>query len=176
MGFLDLLSWIREGFATGQDVDEPDPEAFDSIVDAAEGESVRAELLAGAGEHTKVPLAEHLDEGEQPHHMLRAGEVVAVDESDSIARKYPGLETVIVATDQRLLIVLGGHVGDDVMAVPLEDVSEADVESDRYRRYLVVDADRDDEPMTFFVDATLEGDEDRIWDVVSYLEAEGSGK
>jgi len=78
MGFLDLLSWIREGFATGQDVDEPDPEAFDSIVDAAEGESVRAELLAGAGEHTKVPLAEHLDEGEQPHHMLRAGEVVAV--------------------------------------------------------------------------------------------------
>jgi len=168
MGFLDLLTWLREGFRTSED-ESPDPAAYEPMADAAEGASVSADILAGAGEHTKIPVAEHLEDGEQPHHMLRGGEVIAVDESDNVARQYPALETVAVATDSRLLVVVGSHVSDDVIAVPREDIVAVDVDPDRYRRYLVVDADTDDEPMTFFVDVTLEGDDDTIWDLVSYL-------
>lgn len=172
MGVLDLLSWIGERFDGGRD-EGPDPADLEPMAEGASGESVRAEILAGSGEQTKLPITEYLEDGEQPHHMIRAGEVVAVDETDSVARKYPGLETVVVATDRRLLIVIGGHVADDVMVVPAADVVSVDVEPERYRRYLVVEANREGEPMTFFVDATLEGDEEAVWKLSEFLREGG---
>ncbi|MFB6121586.1 MAG: hypothetical protein ABEJ68_10770 [Halobacteriaceae archaeon] len=172
MGLLDLLSYIGEGLSADRE-EGPDPAAFETMVENAASDTVSAETLAGTNDRTKLPVAEYLEDDEQPQYMLRAGEVIAVDAEDNVARKYPGLETVVVATDSRLLIVIGGHVADDLMEIPYEDVVDVEVEFERYRRYLVVGANSDDERMTFSVDVTLEADEDATLSLVESLQTGG---
>jgi hypothetical protein len=169
VGLLDLLPGFGSHQATPErDEDEIAAEA-ERLADGAAGSGVTPSVLADDEERSALPLVEYLEDGEQPHHVFRGGELLITDEEGELSRKHPTKQTQVVVTDRRVLFVLGNHRQDEVMEVPLEDVVEAYVDDEDLRRFLVVEADRDGDGMTFFADVTLAARETDLADGVEFV-------
>jgi hypothetical protein len=70
-----------------------------------------------------------------------------------------------------VLFVVGKYRTDDCMEVPLEDVVRAYLDDEDLRRFLVVEADREGNAMTFFADVTLEENSEAVEESVDYVRA-----
>lgn len=169
MGFLDLLGWLV-GHATPTETDEVTVD--DRVIEMAEqapGDGVTPEVLANRFDRADRALVEYVEEDERPAFVFRGSTLLISDEDDSLARKYPTRETQILITDDRILVVLGGRLNDDIWGIPFDDVVEAYVDDEGRRRYLVVESDREENPMTFFADVTLETNWEDLHAGVEYV-------
>lgn len=167
MGFLDLVSWL---VGPSQPTEVEASDEVRSMVEGARSDSLTASLLAESAGRTNVSLFEYLEDGEQPHYVLRGTRLVLVDASDKQDRKHPTGILVVLITDTRVVFVLGGRFGDDVYQVPLADVTSAYVDRDDPKQHIVVEATADGDPMTFFADVSLESF-DEVRAGVEYLTA-----
>lgn len=154
MGFLDLVSWVT-GREASTEADERSRARAAELAADAPSETVTAAVLTSEGTGTRRPLVTYLDPNERPQYVLCGSALVVADADGSTTRKHPSRELRVVASDRRLLFVVGGRVADDLMEVPLGDVSVAYVDEEAARRHLVVEADREGVEMTFFADVTL---------------------
>lgn len=165
MGPLNLIRLLGDWLTASTESDEVDEEVV-KLAERSRSDRVTPELLAN-DEVTRHPLVAYV-ENEQPEYVLRAGELVISDADGATAREYPTGEQRVIVSDQRLLFVVGGRVSDKIREVPLRDVVEVYLDTDSTRRYLVVEADREGTPMTFFADVTLDSDTNDIQEAVEY--------
>lgn len=154
MGLLDIIDRLAPGFGTetGPEIDE---ERAARLADDAADPAVTAEVLTAAGDRTQHPIVAYVEEGEHLEYLFRGGTLV-VDDGDSTIRETPTCELAVVVTDSRFLFVVGGRLSDSLFEVPFEDVVMAYVDDEDERTYLVVEADRDDDELTFFADLTMD--------------------
>jgi len=151
------LSLLRRLTPTAPpDVDVDDDRVAALAADAT-SDTVTPGVLANRDNRSNRPIVAYLDGDEQPRYVFRGTELIVADPDGSSTRKHPTRELQVVLTDRRLLFVVGGRLADDLVELPLPAVRSAYVEDEGRRLYLVVDADREDTPMTFFADVTLEG-------------------
>ena len=165
MGVFDAVSRLLGGRSSG---DSTARSSYRDLASRARGETVTADVLANRSNRSNDPLVEYLVDDELPHHVFLGNEVV-IDNDDSYTTQYPTRHTQFVITDRRLLVVLGNRLSDTVWEVPLEDVLDVYVDDDSWKQYLVVEADRDDQRMTFFVDVTMESETDELLSGVEYV-------
>lgn len=153
MGLLDLIGRLGGfGGETGPDIDE---ERAAQLADRATDPEVTTETLTTSGDRTQYPLVAYIDEGEQPEYLFRGGALM-VDDGDSLAREAPTRELAVLVTDSRFLFVVGGRLSDSLFEVPFADAVMAYIDDEDNRTYLVVEADRDDDELTFFADVTMD--------------------
>ncbi|WP_459190700.1 hypothetical protein [Halosimplex sp. J119] len=153
MGLLDLIGRLGgSGVESGPDIDE---ERAARLADRATDSAVTADALTASGDRTKHPLVAYVDEDEQPEYLFRGGPLM-VDDGDSLAREAPTRELAVLVTDSRFLFVVGGRLSDSLFEVPFEDAVMAYVDDEDNRTYLVVEADRDGDELTFFADVTMD--------------------
>lgn len=171
MGLLDLLRFLGDSLKTSVPNEVQIDEDLGELANAARGETVTATVL-GHNERTRYPIVEYIDtdENEQPEYVFRAGQLLVSDGQETLARKHPSQEQQVLVTDRRILFVLGNRVSDEVMDVPLESIVETYLDTDSARTYLVVDAVREGDEMTFFADVTLEANGDELRAGVEYVE------
>lgn len=165
MGLLDLIGFLGDWLTPAEENEEIGEEVVE-LAERARSDRVTAELLA-TDEETRYPLFVYVDD-EQIQYVLRGGELVISDEDGSTAREHPTGEQRVLVSDRRILFVVGGRFGDQVREIPLEDLVEVYLDTDSVRRYLVVEADRDETAMTFFADVTLDPDADDVREAVEY--------
>lgn len=164
MGVMDLVSWLF-GPSPADEVDITDRHR--QLSEAARSDRITADLLARSGDRTRAPVVSYLEEGEQPHYILRGTRLLIVDEDDTQVRKHPTRLLVVMISDSRVLYVLGGRLADDIFEVPLTDVRSIYFDEDEPRCHVVVEADRDGDRMTFFADVSLAAREEVV-DSVEY--------
>lgn len=160
MGALELLSRLVGNRFRDADR-EPVPDAAVELASRASGETVTPEVLANRTGRSEQALVEYLSDGEQPEYVLR-GNRLLISDGDSSETKYPTRDTQVVITDRRVLIVFGGRISDDLFETPLRDVRYAYVDDEAWKRHLIVEANREGEPMTFYVDVTLESNVEEL--------------
>lgn len=173
---FDLISWIA-GFLAPGDNDDDSPTEADvaDVATRARGDTVTPAVLANSHDRADHAIVEYLDDDEQPEFVLCGTSLLISDEEGSVAREHPTRQTQVVISDQRVLFVLGGHLSDDIWEVPLADVEEAYVDdTEPMSRYFIVDAERDDAPMTFFADVTVESNTDEVERAASYVSDEAA--
>lgn len=168
-GVLDLLSWFLPDDPSSANELDPDDKQVVELVDHARGETVTPESLTNQHDRTNRPLFEYLREDEQPEYVFRGGEILLEDETETLGRKHPTGETKLIISDRRFLIVVGGRLSDDVWEVPLEDVVDVYVNSSGIRRHLVLEGNTDANPMTFFVDVSIESNTAELKASVEYV-------
>jgi hypothetical protein len=162
--FVIAVRRVQSWFS-GDDESEP-PARVVEMTDNARGETVTAARLSGQNDRSARPLYEYLDDSEQPEFVL-SGMQVIFDDGDDYETKYPTRETQVLVTDRRILVVLGGQFGDDSWQVGFDDVLDVYVDDESVKTYFVLDAVREDEPMTFFVDVTA--NDHGVREAVSYV-------
>ena len=109
---------------------------FDSIQelpDTVLGNATTTDTLSG-------PVAELLDDHEQPRYVL-AGDSVEYTTAERTTTVEPddGHHTYLIATDDRVLVVLGEQPADSAVAFELRSVSRAEVDSGLLNTTLVVE-------------------------------------
>jgi len=168
MGLLDLIDALAPGFGsgTGPEIDE---ERAARLADEAADPAVTAEVLTAAGERTQHPIVAYVEDDERVEYLFRGGTLV-VDDGDSTVRETPTSELAVVVTDSRFLFVVGGRLSDSLFEVPFEDVVMAYVDDEDERTYLVVDADREGDELTFFADLTMDHRPDALRSAVDRVE------
>ncbi|WP_164471704.1 hypothetical protein [Halosimplex salinum] len=154
MGLRDLFDRLAAG-GGGDAGPEVDEERAARLADGAADPEVTADALTAAGERTRHPLITYVEDDEQPEYVFRGGTLM-VDNGDSLARQTPTRELAVVVTDSRFLFVVGGRLSDSLFEVPFEHVAMTYVDDEDERTYLVVDADRDGDELTFFADVTMD--------------------
>lgn len=148
----DVLGALRRRLSS---IDETEPSAETvELAKEARGSSVTPAVLANQNGRSKRALVEYLANGERPEYVLM-GNLIIIDNGDSYNTKYPTRDTQVLVSDQRVVIVLGGYLSDDLWEMSFEDIQEVYVDDEGIKDYLVVDAIRDGNPMTFFVDITV---------------------
>lgn len=172
MGVLEYLSGLMSGRSRDDETD-PIPEEVVEAAARARGETVTPGVLANRTGRSDLPIVEYLSEDEQPEFVFQGNQLL-IDNDDSYVTEYPTRDTQVVISDRRLLIVLGGHLSDDVWDVPLADVLDVYVDAESWKRYLIVEANREGEPMTFFVDVTLESATEELDAGVAFVRESGS--
>lgn len=167
MRVFELLSKLAGRLRSGAD-GEPIPEESIEIAARARGESVTPGVLANRDGRSDQAIVTYLADDEQPEYVLR-GNRLLISDGDSCETKYPSRDTQVVISDRRVLILLGGRLSDDLWEMPLEDVRYAYVDNESWKRYLIVEANRDDQRMTFYVDATVESNVDDLRAAAAYV-------
>lgn len=166
MSVLDNLSrWVRRRFGTSTAV-EPPKYAYEMASDAM-GEGVTASRLANEAGVTNRPILEYLEDGEVPEYVLSGTKLIISGEED-YTTEYPTRETQVVVTDRRVLIILGGHLSDNSWEVPFTAVLDIYLDDVGWHEYVIVDAEREGEAMTFFVDCAVDDIGDMA-DTVTYV-------
>lgn len=167
MGWLDLL------FGLGSPPRERDQAAIDReaarLADGARGADVTRGVLANRDGRTDAPIVVYLEEDEQPHYVFVGSGLLIGDEDGSLRREYPTRKSQVVVSDRRLLFLVGNRRSDDLWEVPFDDVRGAYVDDESWRRHLVVEADREGHPMTFYADVTLNGNPEGVRDGLEYV-------
>jgi hypothetical protein len=154
MGFLDLLSWAFRS-AAGEDDSLDVTDRHRRLSAAARSDRVTPELLTESGDRTSEPLDVYVEESEQPQYVLQGSELIVEDQEESLARNYPTRLLVVLVSDERFLFVVGGRLSDDLYEVPLADLQSAYVDEKETQRHVIVEANRDDDHMTFYADVSL---------------------
>ena len=155
---LDLLSWfVRQSTPSPVDDEELDARASE-LATRARSDTVTDAVLANTLERTAECLLTYIEDDEQPEFVLRGSTLLVSDEDDSLTKKHPSRELQVVISARRLLFVIGGRIADHMLEVPLEDIVEVYVDAETHRRFLIVEADREGDVMTFFADVTLTAD------------------
>jgi len=154
MGLRDLIEAVAAGFGsdTGPEIDEG---RAARLADEAADPTVTAEVLTTAGERTQHPIVAYVEDDEHLEYLFRGGTLV-IDDGDSTVRETPTCELAVLVSDWRFLFVVGGRLSDSLFEVPFDDVVMAYVDDEDDRTYLVVEADRDDDRLTFFADLTMD--------------------
>lgn len=161
----DALGQIRHRLSRrnpGESVGDPA-----ELAAGAASDRVSPDVIAEPG-RSKESLVTYLAEGEQPEHVVFGNEVI-VDNGDSHSRKYPTRETQVLVTDRRVVVVLGGQFSDDLWEMAHDDIETVYVDEEGLKDYLILDATRDDDPMTFFVDVSVEDADSAVRSAVEYL-------
>lgn len=170
MGLGELASWLSRqlsGPAASHDVTDRHRE----LARSASSETVTPELLALPGDRTTQPVATYLEADERPEFLLHGSRLLISDADDELARKHPTLMLVVLVTDRRVVFVVGGRLADDCLEVPLSTVTDAYVDEADPQRHLVVSADREGEPMTFFADLTMEPQAEAVLEAAEFIGA-----
>lgn len=165
MGSLDFIRLLGDWLTVSTESDRVSEEIV-KLAERSRSDRITPELLVN-DEVTRHPLYAYVED-EQPEYVLRAGELVISDVDGTTAREYPTGEQRVLVSDRRFLFVVGGRVGDEIREVPLRDVAEVYLDTDSVRRYLVVEADREEVTMTFFADVTLDSNTDDVREAVEY--------
>lgn len=165
MGVLDLVTSL---FARPGSRDDEVTDRHRRLSDAARSARLTPELLATRGDRTSEPLTSYLEPDERPHYVFRGSRLVIADAEGNVTRNHPTRLLVVLVSDVRLLFVLGGRLADNLFEVPLADVVSIHVDEDRPQQYVVVEADRDGDRMTFYADVTIES-RDEVTDGVAYV-------
>jgi len=135
----------------------------------ARSDTVTPDVLTNQADRSKRPIVTYLDDDESPEYVIRATKLIIGDGDDS-ARQYPTREAQLVVTDTRLLVLVGKRRSDDIYEMPLSTVTDIYIdEVDLPTRYVIVDANRAGEPMTFFADVTVESDLDAVESTVRFV-------
>lgn len=167
MGVFDLVGRM---IGMSPDVDDPEvTETSRSLVEAARSDRLTPEQLALPGDRTSAPLIEYLEDDERPQYVMIGTRVLISDVDGTLLRKHPTRKVVVLVSDRRILIVVGGRSSDDLLEVPLADVSGIHLDHDPPRHFIVVDANKDGDPMTFFVEITIDPDPETVEDGVEYV-------
>ncbi|MFC7141546.1 hypothetical protein ACFQMA_17120 [Halosimplex aquaticum] len=153
MGLLDLIDRLAAGPDTDADPDVDEERAARLAADAADP-AITADALTASGDRTRHPLVAYVEDDEQPEYLFRGGTLM-VSDGDSLTRETPTRELAVVVTDSRFLFVAGGRLSDSLFEIPFENVVMAYVDDEDDRTYLVVEADRDGDELTFFADVTV---------------------
>lgn len=153
---FDLLSWFLPNESSSTETIEPDDETVVELVNRARGETVTPEKLTNQARRTERPVVKYLLEDEQPEYVFRGGELLLNDKNDSLRRQYPSRESVVVVSDHRVLIVLGGRLSDSLWEIPLDSILDVYINSNGVKRYFVVEGNHDSNPITFFADVSIE--------------------
>lgn len=169
----NIVSWLAN-IAIPPETDRQIEVRAAELATAAPNDSVTTKRLAGKEAQTHHPLVEYLEADERPQYILSGSELLISNEDDSLARKHPSRGMYLLASDQRILFVLGGRITDNVWEVPLNHIVATYVDGESMRQHLVVDADRDGVEMTFFADITLETNQNAIDGCVGYIENDSS--
>ncbi|SNZ17068.1 hypothetical protein SAMN06269185_2876 [Natronoarchaeum philippinense] len=160
MGAFELLSrLVRRPLDRSESASIP--EATVRTAERARGETVTPAVLANATGRSDRAITEYLADDEQPEYVFQGNRLLISDGEDT-ETKYPTRDTQVVVTDRRVLIVFGGQLSDELWETPLEDVQYAYLDDESWKRHLIVEANRDDSPMTFYVDVTLESNVDEV--------------
>ncbi|MCU4974062.1 hypothetical protein OB955_15135 [Halobacteria archaeon AArc-m2/3/4] len=165
----NLLTWMLGTPA----VEEPrvrslDDEAVERLATQARGETVTVDVLTNEFERSKQPIVSYLDDDERPQYVVRGSSLLITNE-DEVDRNYPTRELQVVISDERILFVLGGRKRDEVLTIPHEDLVDVYLDTvNEPRRFLVVDADHNDDEMTFFAKVTLEPAVDELRTAIEY--------
>ncbi|WP_276256677.1 hypothetical protein [Halomontanus rarus] len=169
MGWLELLFGVGRGAdLLDRSQTEIDHEAA-RLARNARDETVSTAALANHHDRSRMPLVVYLDEDERPQFVFRGSVLLVSDADDELARNYPTREIQVVITDRRIIFVIGNKRSDDVLEVAFENVHDVYLDEESWRRYLVVDAKNDGDPMTFFADLTLESRFENLKRAVEYL-------
>lgn len=168
MAFLDLVSWVSGAILPGETNDYEITDRARDLADRAEGEYITPELLAKPDGRTSEPLVAYLEEDEHPQYVFLGGELMISDSDSSVVRKHPAQQLVISISDERVLYVVGGRFSDELFEVPLTNITMAYLDEDGLSRYLIVEADRDGDVMTFFADVTSESNDDALGASLEY--------
>lgn len=155
MGLADLASWLSQQVSGPAETHEV-TDRHRELARSASSETVTPELLALTGDRTTQPVATYLEGDEQPAFIFRGSRLLISDADDELARKHPTRLLVVLVTDQRVVFVVGGRLADDCLEVSLADVTGVYVDEADPQRHLVISAERDGDPMTFFADVTLD--------------------
>lgn len=169
MRFLDFLSWAFGTVVPGDSTDHGVTDRACALAEQAECASLTPESLAKPGSRTAEPLLTYLDEDERPQYVFPGSELVISDESESTIRKHPARQLVVGVTDDRIVFVVGGRFSDELFEVPLSSVTMAYIDENRLRRHVVIEADQDGVPMTFFADVTIAPSRDVLTRGVQYV-------
>lgn len=181
---LDLLARVMEWVAPSSPSQSPaaadeSPEIEQraaTLAERAPGEGVTPAVLANDHDRTAAPLVEYLEPDERPRYVFRGGRLLIGDGSDSLARKHPSKELQVLVSDRRILFVVGEQFSDELFEVPLEDVVDAYLDdAEAMRRYVVVEADREETRMTFFADVTLTESVEDVRDGIAFVADETGG-
>lgn len=147
-----------------------------TLAERAPGNGVTPAVLTNDHDRTATPLVEYLEPDERPRYVFRGGRLLIGDGGDSLVRKHPSKELQVLVSDERILFVVGEHLTDELFEVPLEDVVDAYLDTaEAVRRYVVVEANREDTQMTFFADVTLTSDIDDVRDGVAFVDGKTDG-
>lgn len=165
----DLLSWLGRYTSSGEQPPDVDEDLLTDLAAEARGETVTVDVLVNQDNRTNRPIVEYLEEDERPQFVFRGAGLLLSDPDGSVTREYPTRETLISISERRILFVVGGRLSDGLFEVPLEDVVEVYLDEASIRRYLIVEADREDDRMTFFADITLESAEADVDRGIEYI-------
>lgn len=161
-----LISLLRQAIPTAEREPELDTDEIHELAQAAPGDTVTSDVLANRDHRTATPLVEYIAADEQPEYVFRGSRLLIGDPDGTTTRNHPSRELLVVFSDQRLLFIVGGRLTDDLLELPLADVVETYLDEAGVHRYLVVEADREDDPMTFFADVTIEPNVEELRSVV----------
>ena len=153
MGVFDLVSFL---FSRRRSGDGEVTDRHRRLSEAARSDRLTPELLATRGDRTSEPLATYVEADEQPHYVLRGSRLIIADQEGNVTRKHPTRLLAVLVTDERLLFVLGGRLADDIFEIPLADVVSIHRDDDHPQQYVIVEADREGDRMTFYADVTIE--------------------
>lgn len=118
-----------------------------AMVDAADHDSVTAELLAGGDRYSQLylyddPVVSYLESHEQPHYTFFSEmKGVGIDtKRNTVTPDSSGL-AVITITDRRLFIIVGKEVGDEFFEVAYGDITGVEYSHGLMKHRLVVRTD-----------------------------------
>lgn len=154
----DFLAGLFGGSSvSSSEVWSPDDPEIERMARNARGETVTPETLANEFGRSRHSVLSYLDDAENPEYIVRGSEVMIVNDDDQVTRSHPTRETQVVLSDERVLFVVGGTVSDEIWVVPYDDLVDVYLdEVDHPRKFLVIDANREGNPMTFYTKVTLE--------------------
>jgi hypothetical protein len=152
------------------DVEEIDRERVARLARNSRDSRVTESLLAGDDGYTRAPPVSYLDD-EFPQYALLGGRLWFGEEITARADEVPSRRTVVLITDERILLLVGKRTADTAFGVPFEGVDLVNVKYGEHESYLVVEADYKDTPQTFFLELHDPVDPERFDEITNYCNA-----
>jgi hypothetical protein len=156
--------------------DEVDRDRVRQLVQHAVDDRVTASLLAGSEGYTEAPPAAYLDADETVAYALIAGRLWFGENITVRADDVPIKRTIVLVTDQRILLVVGKRRTDNVWGIPMESIDLVNVKYGDREAYLVVEAEHEGSAKTFFLELHDPIDEDRYRALARYCNGRRPGE
>lgn len=166
MSVLDLLAWFRRLRTPGPCL--PDKEVRE-MSDQARSDTVTEDVLTNQFDRTNLPIFEYIEDDEQPEYVFRGNRLLISDREGALSREFPTRELQVIISDERLLFILGDRISDDLWEVPLTSILNTYLDDKSWRNYLVVEASREGNEMTFFAEVTIETRDEEIQLGINYM-------
>ena len=184
MNLLDILRWLRDEFGTDRtdaagddDADVPavDPERAADLATSATGDGVSKSLLLDPDRRfTRNPPVTYLEAGEQPEYALTGGRVWFGEEPSMQGDEVPTRRTLILVTDDRILILVGGRIKDTAWGVPHGDIEHTTIRYADREAYFFLDIADEENAESTLVELLVDSDPAYFSEVVEYCNERGT--